>query len=302
LWFPAPFKDEDLPPLLPWGLQLEEHRRSLTEVSVSHMLGAVFGPSRDTLRRLLARSDAVDEPPRHESVTPGLSAAALFYLTTVGLAAAAIIAIFFGAGFMMLTPPGGTSPGPRTQPGSELGSWAYARLPASPGGHQSATVDQVSAKDGSEAVQTAATPPSAAEASANTAKDALSRRERAGTLMSRTAPAELSPSNVPGRPSKAPAALYTPANPAPSAAEIMGLLGRGDSFLRAGDIPSARAFYQRAADAGDTRAALRLGATFDPGFLVRARLGTMQADAAVARSWYSRALDLGAADAKSPLH
>jgi hypothetical protein len=38
----------------------------------------------------------------------------------------------------------------------------------------------------------------------------------------------------------------------------------------AGDIASARLFYQHAADAGNGSAALRLGASYDPGFLSRA--------------------------------
>jgi TPR repeat protein len=78
----------------------------------------------------------------------------------------------------------------------------------------------------------------------------------------------------------------------------MELLARGDSLLRAGAVATARQFYERAAGAGDGRAALRLGATFDPVFLDRAGLGKMRADAAMARSWYKRALDLGAADTR----
>jgi len=42
----------------------------------------------------------------------------------------------------------------------------------------------------------------------------------------------------------------------------------------------------------------RLGATFDPEFLGRLGLDKLQANPAEARSWYSRARDLGAIDAK----
>jgi TPR repeat protein len=87
-----------------------------------------------------------------------------------------------------------------------------------------------------------------------------------------------------------------------SAAEIRELLQHGDSLLRIGDVASARLFYERAAAAGDGRAALRLGATFDPAFLERLGLGKLQADAAEARSWYSRALDLGVIEAKRQLN
>lgn len=68
-----------------------------------------------------------------------------------------------------------------------------------------------------------------------------------------------------------------------------------------GDVVSARLFYERAAAAGDGRAALRVGATFDPTFLGRTGLGKVQADPAEALSWYSRAVDLGVADAKRQL-
>jgi hypothetical protein len=89
--------------------------------------------------------------------------------------------------------------------------------------------------------------------------------------------------------------------PGLSAGDIGELLEHGDSLLRTGDIVSARLFYERAADAGDGRAALRVAATFDPDFLGRVGLGQVQADAAQARLWYSRAIELGAADAKRQL-
>jgi TPR repeat protein len=78
-------------------------------------------------------------------------------------------------------------------------------------------------------------------------------------------------------------------------------LEHGDSLLRTGDVVSARLFYERAAAAGDGRAALRAGATFDPVFLRLAGLGNVQADPAAARSWYNRAVDLGVTDAKRQL-
>jgi hypothetical protein len=53
--------------------------------------------------------------------------------------------------------------------------------------------------------------------------------------------------------------------------------------------------YERAAGAAD-------GATFDPEFLGRLGLGELQANPAEAQSWYSRARDLGAADAKRQLN
>jgi hypothetical protein len=75
--------------------------------------------------------------------------------------------------------------------------------------------------------------------------------------------------------------------------EISVLVARGDSFIGAGDIASARLFYERAADAGDGSAALRLGATFDPGFLAQGGVRGIFGDRALALSWYRRARDLG---------
>ena len=55
-----------------------------------------------------------------------------------------------------------------------------------------------------------------------------------------------------------------PTVPTLSAAEIAGLLARGDWLFATGDVASARLLYERAADAGEARAAVRLGETFDP--------------------------------------
>jgi TPR repeat protein len=87
----------------------------------------------------------------------------------------------------------------------------------------------------------------------------------------------------------------------PSPAEIAALVNRGDIFLKAGDIASARSFYERAADSGDGAAALRLGATYDPEFLGRAGMRGNPGDPAQAASWYQRARDLGDAAAAARL-
>src|SRR5262249_37559284 len=72
-------------------------------------------------------------------------------------------------------------------------------------------------------------------------------------------------------------------------------LARGDSLLSVGDVASARLFYERAVDAGTGLAAVRLGETFDPLFLDRARLRGVRGDPGAALFWYRRARDLGAA-------
>ncbi|TMJ88064.1 MAG: sel1 repeat family protein, partial [Alphaproteobacteria bacterium] len=76
------------------------------------------------------------------------------------------------------------------------------------------------------------------------------------------------------------------------------LVAQGDYLLARSDIASARIFYQRAAEAGDGRGALRMGMTFDRVFLVRWRLRGIQADRAQAISWYRRASALGNAEAE----
>jgi TPR repeat protein len=121
------------------------------------------------------------------------------------------------------------------------------------------------------------------------------------------APADPVPAMRPARRTTAPEAPSSAAVPAPkpppdrprlAAAEIAALLARGDSLLGVGDIASARLFYERASDAGDGRAALRLGATYDPGFLDRVHLPRRYGDVARALSWYHRAHDLGEGDAE----
>jgi len=87
------------------------------------------------------------------------------------------------------------------------------------------------------------------------------------------------------------------ASAALSGAVVSGLNARGDALLGAGDVTSARLFYQRAAEAGDGRAALLVGATFDPLFLAQIKVHGTRADTAVAADWYRLARSLGASDA-----
>ena len=92
-----------------------------------------------------------------------------------------------------------------------------------------------------------------------------------------------------------------PAVPAFSGAEIAALLARGDWLFATGDVASARPLYERAAGAGEARAAVKLGETFDPAFLSRLNRRGERADPAMAVFWYRRARDLGASDAGSRL-
>ena len=92
-----------------------------------------------------------------------------------------------------------------------------------------------------------------------------------------------------------------PASSGPPAAEIAALLARGDALIAKGDVASARLFYERAAEAGDGQAALRLGESYDPAFLAQAHLSGVRGDAAVAARWYRRARELGVAEAETLL-
>ena len=102
-------------------------------------------------------------------------------------------------------------------------------------------------------------------------------------------------------PQASPPPAQPPAGQHLSPTEITALVTRGDAFLSSGDIASARLFYERAADAGDSAAALRLGATFDPNFLGRVGIRGNPGDPAQAASWYRRARDLGDAAAAEHL-
>jgi hypothetical protein len=89
----------------------------------------------------------------------------------------------------------------------------------------------------------------------------------------------------------------TPAKLRLSTEEVTALVAQGDRLLALRDISSARLFYERAADAGDGRAALRLGCTFDPAFLSLTHVA-VRGDRAAAEFWYSRARELGEPEAE----
>ena len=82
-----------------------------------------------------------------------------------------------------------------------------------------------------------------------------------------------------------------------SRAAQLTLIGRGDALLGLGDFTSARLFYERAAETGNAEAALRLGESYDPAFLRRARLQA-QGDSTRAFFWYARARELGSSEAE----
>jgi hypothetical protein len=79
--------------------------------------------------------------------------------------------------------------------------------------------------------------------------------------------------------------------------EIALLIKRSEDLIGQGDIAAARLMLTRAAEAGDVRAALALGSTYDSGVLRKLGVLGVAADAAQAREWYERAAQSGSGEA-----
>jgi hypothetical protein len=248
-----------------------------------------------------AEADAIGDP------------SLLGVLISFGLIAVLIISVFFGIGFSLLTEntkqitrdsdtryrstavlPSLNSDARSVPIKAELRSSAAAdALPVAPLAQGSAArevLTQANREPARDASVSAAT-----GVSSNTETPAVSSPARETTLAPPATGSRLEFESVFP---VATTAATPPASPRPGAAEVAEVLARGDSFILIGDIASARVFYKRAADSGDRRAALLLGATFDPAFLSRAGLGDTLGDPAQARSWYRRGFDLDATKAK----
>jgi TPR repeat protein len=90
--------------------------------------------------------------------------------------------------------------------------------------------------------------------------------------------------------------------PAPLQKEMIGaLMKRGDQMLAIGDISAARLLYERAAGAGDAKAATAAGKTYDPVFLSQIAARGVQPQPERAAEWYRRALEAGDAEAGARL-
>ncbi len=83
--------------------------------------------------------------------------------------------------------------------------------------------------------------------------------------------------------------------------EITTLLKRGDELIASGDLAAARLVLQRAAEAGDARAALTLAGTYDPIVLEKLAVHGFAPNIAMAREWYEKAKEFGSADARRRL-
>ena len=217
----------------------------------------------------------------------------------LGFAATAIVATA-GIALFLLTPPGAgpSAPGP-VEPAVVPGTLVNGKE-AAPSAGAVATAPVVPT---SEAAATSTTAPSVGPASKPDDAPPLGAPTREASPAPPTeaaastaaAPAAQMPQAPVSVTTPVPAAL--PTGPVLSAPEITALLAHGDALFSKGDIAAARLFYERAADAGDGHAAVRLGETFDPIFLDHAHLPGVRGDFDTALAWYRRARDLGAADA-----
>jgi hypothetical protein len=280
-------------------------------------------------RRLLPALVSNSAPQRLSAVAR-LPVGIIFYLASITLVATATIGVFFGMGFFLLmgsaegmipsdagartsdlSPPSFGAPsrslGRPTAPevnltpaAVEVGVPEPAAVAALPAAllPPPSIPNQQRTPDKSEA----GPPTSVLDQSAGASQDAPSVSNRQTGLGSQRGRGGASrPADRPGRTdalsSRCGSRAASPSLVL-SAEEIGELLTRGDTFLRRGDVTSARLFYERTADAGSGEGATRMGATFDPIFLGRAGLGSTRGDPAKAQSWYRQAIDLSRAESK----
>jgi hypothetical protein len=119
------------------------------------------------------------------------------------------------------------------------------------------------------------------------AQDAISKLAMA--LRNQPAAEHAQPASGPG------AALAIPID------EGRKLCAEGLVAFAKGDIATARAFFVSAAEAGDARALVALGDTFDPATLTRLGVLGLKGDGAKARDYYARGLTAGASGARERL-
>ena len=84
--------------------------------------------------------------------------------------------------------------------------------------------------------------------------------------------------------------------------QIKFLIERSQDLISEGDVAAARILLRRAAEADNARAAITLGATYDPVVLTTLRAQGVAADISQARLWYTRASELGSEEAQIRLN
>jgi hypothetical protein len=83
--------------------------------------------------------------------------------------------------------------------------------------------------------------------------------------------------------------------------EVAALLKRAETLMSNGDLPAARLLLQRLSETHNARAAYNLATTYDPTVIEALGVVTAAPDLALARTWYERARDWGAANASAKL-
>src|SRR3569832_1377864 len=117
-------------------------------------------------------------------------------------------------------------------------------------------------------------------------------------------PADVQPPATAAAATAAPVAIAPPAAPAArkmDSEELANLMTRAKALLASVDISPARLLLERAAEANEASAAMMLAQTYDPTVLGTQDIRNITPDPAMARSWYQRAAQLGAADAQRRL-
>jgi hypothetical protein len=95
-----------------------------------------------------------------------------------------------------------------------------------------------------------------------------------------------------------PAELSLRAN---EADRVETLMEHGTKMIAVGYFAGARAYFQRAAEAGSGEAALAVGATYDPAFIAALGAQGIKPEPQAAQEWYDRAMALGVVNPEAKL-
>jgi Bacterial SH3 domain len=82
---------------------------------------------------------------------------------------------------------------------------------------------------------------------------------------------------------------------------VEDLMAHGRKMVSVGYLAGARAYFQRAAEAGSGEAALAIGATYDPDVIAELGVQGIRPDPDAAKTWYDRASALGITDRDAKL-
>ena len=275
------------------------------------MLGQTFRTSSRGERLARNPVKAVLAPrsfPTRRAGVVRLPLGAIIYPISIALVAAATVGVFFGLGFcLMVQRPTAGAYGEAQAASAEATPIPVdaTRPPATPATAPPAAAAVTSSARNSDEVRgrapvfAASGPPAVVGAASSGIADRAAGS--AVAALARTAPPDTAAAQQAAKPSAAPPAVAQAPSPHLSAAEIGALLAHGNAAFRKGDIAAARLLFQRAADAGEGRGALGMGATYDPAFLRLSPLRILYGDPAEARAWYLHALVLGAAGAERRL-